>query len=214
MEGHMSTCRRCAPDHTPRRTTMTFDLRERLRRNSGPQKNKDPSGGTTGRVKPYGRLGWMGARARYSPMGRDYRSHIHWSRQGRRTFKAACNFFYLLGSRTFFGGILSRRRVIALRLGRLSEAMAAPTSHESRGCRLGRDARRYFRLACRRPRLPSGPPGTAPRRPIPRRKHRPRRRRTYHRGPVPRSRAVFIRIARTSSGFMQDCAPASAPQRR
>jgi hypothetical protein len=28
--------------------------------------NKDPSGGTTGRVKPYGRLGWMGARAEYS----------------------------------------------------------------------------------------------------------------------------------------------------
>lgn len=27
---------------------------------------KDPSGGTTGRVKPYGRLGWMGARAEYS----------------------------------------------------------------------------------------------------------------------------------------------------
>ena len=27
---------------------------------------KDPSGGTTGRVKPYGRLGWMGARAGYS----------------------------------------------------------------------------------------------------------------------------------------------------
>jgi hypothetical protein len=27
---------------------------------------RDPSGGTTGRVKPYGRLGWMGARAEYS----------------------------------------------------------------------------------------------------------------------------------------------------
>ena len=27
---------------------------------------KDPSGGTTGRVKLYGRLGWMGARAEYS----------------------------------------------------------------------------------------------------------------------------------------------------
>jgi hypothetical protein len=29
-------------------------------------KTKDPSGGTTGRVKLYGRLGWMGARAEYS----------------------------------------------------------------------------------------------------------------------------------------------------
>jgi hypothetical protein len=27
---------------------------------------EDPSGGTTGRVKLYGRLGWMGARAEYS----------------------------------------------------------------------------------------------------------------------------------------------------
>ena len=32
-------------------------------------KMKDPSGGTTGRVKPYGRLGWMGARAEYSCWG-------------------------------------------------------------------------------------------------------------------------------------------------
>ena len=31
-----------------------------------PPKRKDPSGGTTGRVKLYGRLGWMGARAEYS----------------------------------------------------------------------------------------------------------------------------------------------------
>ena len=30
---------------------------------------KDPSGGTTGRVKLYGRLGWMGARAEYSRWG-------------------------------------------------------------------------------------------------------------------------------------------------
>ena len=30
---------------------------------------KDPPGGTTGRVKPYGRLGWMGARAEYSRWG-------------------------------------------------------------------------------------------------------------------------------------------------
>ena len=32
-------------------------------------KMKDPSGGTTGRVKLYGRLGWMGARAEYSRWG-------------------------------------------------------------------------------------------------------------------------------------------------
>ena len=53
---------------------------------------KDPSGGTTGRVKPYGRLGWMGARAIYSLMGRNNRSHFHQSRQGRETFKAVMIF--------------------------------------------------------------------------------------------------------------------------
>ena len=37
--------------------------------NQGLDKRKDPSGGTTGRVKPYGRLGWMGARAEYSRWG-------------------------------------------------------------------------------------------------------------------------------------------------
>ncbi|MBR1187618.1 hypothetical protein JQ634_16955 [Bradyrhizobium sp. AUGA SZCCT0240] len=36
---------------------------------NGVLKRKDPSGGTTGRVKPYGRLGWMGARAEYSRWG-------------------------------------------------------------------------------------------------------------------------------------------------
>jgi hypothetical protein len=40
-------------------------------------KRKDPSGGTTGRVKLYGRLGWMGARAEYSRWGGDNRSHIY-----------------------------------------------------------------------------------------------------------------------------------------
>src|ERR1700719_3411248 len=30
---------------------------------------KDPPGGTTGRVKPYWRLGWMGARAEYGLYG-------------------------------------------------------------------------------------------------------------------------------------------------
>jgi hypothetical protein len=41
--------------------------RSRLREVPGMSaKTKDPSGGTTGRVKPYGRLGWMGARAEYS----------------------------------------------------------------------------------------------------------------------------------------------------
>jgi hypothetical protein len=48
----------------PPLTTMTFDLREAAPE-MGPE-TKDPSGGTTGRVKLYGRMGWMGARAEYS----------------------------------------------------------------------------------------------------------------------------------------------------
>jgi hypothetical protein len=36
-----------------------------------PAETKDPSGGTTGRVKPYRRLGWMGARAEYSLVGEE-----------------------------------------------------------------------------------------------------------------------------------------------
>src|SRR6266478_1981692 len=45
-------------------------------------KTRDPSGGTAGRVKLYGRLGWMGACAEYSLDGEGfYRSHIYWSRR-------------------------------------------------------------------------------------------------------------------------------------
>jgi hypothetical protein len=62
-------------------------------------KMKDPSGGTTGRVKPYGALGVDGRSRRIQPMGRDYRSHIDKSQHPRRTFKTPGDFFNLL-----FGG--------------------------------------------------------------------------------------------------------------
>jgi len=39
--------------------------------------SKDPSGGTTGRVKLYGALGVDGRSRRIQPMGRDNRSHIY-----------------------------------------------------------------------------------------------------------------------------------------
>jgi hypothetical protein len=42
--------------------------RSKVFRKTAP-KRKDPSGGTTGRVEPYGRLGWMGARAKYDRWG-------------------------------------------------------------------------------------------------------------------------------------------------
>ncbi len=59
-------------------------------------RNERPVGGTTGRVKPYGRLGWMGARAEYSRWGGDYRSHIDKSQDPRRTFKTPGDFFNLV----------------------------------------------------------------------------------------------------------------------
>jgi hypothetical protein len=57
--------------------TATAGLDDLRYRPKAVLKRKDPSGGTTGRVKPYGRLGWMGARAEYSRWGGDNRSHIY-----------------------------------------------------------------------------------------------------------------------------------------
>ena len=59
-------------------------------------KMKDPSGGTTGRVKPYGRLGWMGARAEYSRWGGITAPTYIKSQHARRTFKTPCDFFNLV----------------------------------------------------------------------------------------------------------------------
>lgn len=64
---------------------------------------KDPSGGTTGRVKPYGALGVDGRSRRIQPMGRDYRSHINKSQDLRRTFKTPGDFFNLV-----FGTIIEK----------------------------------------------------------------------------------------------------------
>ena len=50
----------------PRLSTDLFGQDFRMERRETAPETKDPSGGTTGRVKPYGRLGWMGARAEYS----------------------------------------------------------------------------------------------------------------------------------------------------
>ena len=63
-------------------------------------KTKDPSGGTTGRVKPYGRAwgGWALA-PNTASMGRDNRSTDIVSRQGRSTFKRTWDFFNFFGGR-------------------------------------------------------------------------------------------------------------------
>src|ERR1700681_1158229 len=75
---------------------------------------RDPSGGTAGRVKPYGRLGWMGACAEYSLDGEGfYRSHLYWSRRVAERSNDL-QFFYCAAGR------------LASRTAALSEAMAAP----------------------------------------------------------------------------------------
>src|SRR5580700_853872 len=84
-------------------------------RESTPE-TRDPSGGTTGRVKPYGRLGWMGARAEYSH-GEDFRSHMYWSPRARRTFKTAGKFFNVSG-RNFRDEKLLRGRTSGVDHGR------------------------------------------------------------------------------------------------
>ena len=62
--------RRCSDClDVPRLNPRDRISRDRLLERKAVLKRKDPSGGTTGRVKPYGRLGWMGARAEYSRWG-------------------------------------------------------------------------------------------------------------------------------------------------
>ena len=60
-------------------------------------KTKDPSGGTAGRVKPYGRWGGWALAPYTASMGRDYHSHMHWSQKGSRTFKPVRAFFGFSG---------------------------------------------------------------------------------------------------------------------
>src|ERR1700722_5599642 len=78
---------------------------------------KDPSGGTTGRVKLYGRWGGWALAPDTASLGRDYRSHIHRSPEGYRTFNAPSIFLTFWG--VFLTGILARKplraRLIARR---------------------------------------------------------------------------------------------------
>ncbi|MDB5611548.1 MAG: hypothetical protein JWP25_8448 [Bradyrhizobium sp.] len=71
-------------------------------------KTKDPSGGTTGRVKLYGRLGGWALAPNTASTGRDYRSHLYWSlRVAVRSKRPAIFFDFLTG--------ISVRKIIAQR---------------------------------------------------------------------------------------------------
>jgi hypothetical protein len=92
-------------------------------------KTKDPSGGTTGRVKLYGRLGWMGVCAEYSLVGEGLPLPHILVAQGRRTFKQPAIFF------NFWLVVWMKNYCAAGRLASptadLSEAMAAPGAFKS-----------------------------------------------------------------------------------
>src|SRR5258708_23670513 len=80
-------------------------------------KTKDPSGGTPGRVKPYGRWGGWALAPNTASMGRDNHSHLSWSRKGRHTFKSPSDFLSFFGSN--FGRKLLRGGAVGLVCGRL-----------------------------------------------------------------------------------------------
>jgi hypothetical protein len=79
-------------------------------------KTKDPSGGTTGRVKPYGRLGGWALAPNTASMGRDNHSHLSWSQKGRHTFKSPSDFLSFFGSN--FGRKLLRGGAVGFVCGR------------------------------------------------------------------------------------------------
>src|SRR5947209_12600037 len=56
---------------------------------------KDPSGGTTGRVKPYGAWGVWALAPNMASIGRNSRSHRYFVLQGRLGVQSICGFFWL-----------------------------------------------------------------------------------------------------------------------
>ena len=128
MAGHVL---RMKPDgQSGRAGALANRTRAQSSQNNNPEM-KDPSGGTTGRVKPYGALGVDGRSRRIQPMGRDFRSHTHWSPRAYRTFKTAGKFFNYLGRNFRTKNYCADRRLLSITAA-LSEAMAAPGGLKSR----------------------------------------------------------------------------------
>jgi hypothetical protein len=123
-------------------------------------KMKDPSGGTTGRVKPYGALGVDGRSRRIQPMGRDYRSHINKSQHPHRTFKTPADFFDLV-----LGAIAAKTTAQQAISRRLRPICPTPSTAGSRSVPGSRKRYRqtdrgpafFLRQACRKPRQAAPP---------------------------------------------------------
>jgi len=123
-------------------------------------KMKDPSGGTTGRVKPYGALGVDGRSRRIQPMGRDYRSHINKSQHPRRTFKTSGDFFNLLfgmiAGKNHGADAISRRWQPICPMPSMAGGHSAPGSRK-RYRQPGRAPGSFLPQACLRPRQAEPP---------------------------------------------------------
>jgi hypothetical protein len=129
-------------------------------------KMKDPSGGTTGRVKPYGALGVDGRSRRIQPMGRDNRSHINKSQHPRRTFKTPADFFNpVLGA---IAAKITAQRAISRRLRPICPTPSTAGSHSVPGSRkryrqTDRAPAFFLHRACRKPRQAAPPARRSPR---------------------------------------------------
>ena len=129
-------------------------------------KMKDPSGGTTGRVKPYGALGVDGRSRRIQPMGRDYRSHIDKSQHPRRTFKTPCDFFNLVFADDCRK--ITARQAISRRLRPICPTPSMAGSRSVPGSRkryrqTGQAPGFFLPQACRKPRQAEPPARRSPR---------------------------------------------------
>jgi hypothetical protein len=129
-------------------------------------KMKDPSGGTTGRVKPYGALGVDGRSRRIQPMGRDYRSHINKSQHPHRTFKPPAVFFDLvLGA---IAAKITAQQAISRRFRPICPTPSTAGSHSAPGSRkryrqTDQAPAFFLHQACRRPRQAAPPARRSPR---------------------------------------------------
>jgi hypothetical protein len=128
-------------------------------------KMKDPSGGTTGRVKPYGALGVDGRSRRIQPMGRDYRSHIDKSQHPRRTFKTPDDFFDLV----FAGDCrkIAAQQAISRRFRPIYPPPSTAGCHSAPGSRkryrqTGQAPAFFLPRACRKPRQAELPAPLSP----------------------------------------------------
>jgi hypothetical protein len=74
--------------------------------NQPAQKTRDPSGGTAGRVKPYGRWGGWALAPNTASMGRNRRSHRIRSREGLWAFNPPAIFLFCLAGIFVWAGII------------------------------------------------------------------------------------------------------------